>query len=110
MRESSLVLSDSGGIQEEAATLGVPLLVLRDKTERPEAIASGNIELVGTDPDRIVEAVRRRLSAPSPSPSLAFGDGRAGERIAAIIAGWLAHQDLISSAGDFPEPVRRANA
>ena len=110
MRESSLVLSDSGGIQEEAATLGVPMLVLRDKTERPEAIASGNIELVGTDPERIVKAVRRRLSAPSPVPSLPFGDGRAGERIAAIIAGWLAHRDEISRAGDFPEAARRANA
>lgn len=110
MRKSSLVLSDSGGIQEEAATLGVPLLVLREKTERPEAIASGNIELVGTDPERIVTAVRRRLSSASPSPSLPFGDGRAGERIAAIIADWLAHKDRITGAGDFPEPAWRANA
>jgi UDP-N-acetylglucosamine 2-epimerase (non-hydrolysing) len=110
MRESSLVLSDSGGMQEEAATLGVPLLVLRDKTERPEAIASGNIELVGTDPERIVKAVRRRLARSSPVPSLPFGDGRAGQRIAAIIAGWLAHKDRISEPGDFREPAMRANA
>lgn len=87
---SDLVLSDSGGIQEEAAALGVPLLVLREKTERPEAIASGNVELVGTDPDRILSAVRRKLSSGSSvQPSLPFGDGRAGERIAMIIKEWL---------------------
>jgi UDP-N-acetylglucosamine 2-epimerase (non-hydrolysing) len=91
MLRSDLVLSDSGGIQEEATALGVPLLVLRRTTERPEAIASGNVELVGTEPNRIVAAVRRRLSHRQDTPaSLPFGDGRAGERIAAIIEGWLA--------------------
>lgn len=90
MLGADLVLSDSGGIQEEATALGVPLLVLRDKTERPEAIACGNIELVGTDPGRIVAAVRRRLDrCGAAAPTLPFGDGRAGERIAAIIAEWL---------------------
>lgn len=90
MLRSDLVLSDSGGMQEEAAALGVPLLVLREKTERPEAIACGNVELVGTEPERIVSAVRRRLNgAPATAPALPFGDGRAGERIAAIIQEWL---------------------
>lgn len=98
---ASLVLSDSGGMQEEAAALGVPLLVLRERSERPEAIASGNIELVGTDPERIVEAVRRRLGSPcAPTASLPFGDGRAGERIAAIVEEWLAEKagELVSPA------------
>ncbi len=51
MRDSDLILSDSGGMQEEAPVLGVPLLILRDRTERPEGIASGNLKLVGRDPD-----------------------------------------------------------
>jgi len=92
MLESDLVLSDSGGMQEEAAALGIPLLVLRQKTERPEAIACGNVELVGTDPQRIASAVRRGLNGGGnmPRPSLSLGDGRASQRIAAIIKEWLA--------------------
>ena len=90
MLQADLVLSDSGGIQEEATTLGIPLLVLRRTTERPEAIATGNVELVGTETDRIVRAVRRRLARKASVPaSRPFGDGRAGERIAAIIEEWL---------------------
>ena len=87
MRRADLVLSDSGGIQEEAPALGVPLLVLRDKTERPEGLASGSMELVGTDPERIVEAVTRlrrdraALRAMA-RPCLPFGDGRAAPLIA----------------------------
>ncbi|MCL6740985.1 UDP-N-acetylglucosamine 2-epimerase (non-hydrolyzing) [Sphingomonas sp. RB56-2] len=87
MRRADLVLSDSGGIQEEAPALGVPLLVLRDKTERPEGLTSGSMELVGTDPERIVEAVMRlrrdraALRAMA-RPCLPFGDGRAAPRIA----------------------------
>ena len=99
MLGADLVLSDSGGIQEEATALGVSLLVLRDKTERPEAIACGNVELVGTDHDRIVAAVRRRLnSGSSAGPSLPFGDGRASERIAAIIGEWLGERAARSEA------------
>ena len=93
MLECDLVLSDSGGLQEEAAALGVPLLVLRDRTERPEAIACGNIDLVGTDSERIVSAVRRRLNGCRPAPALPFGDGHAGERIAGIIEAWLRQRD-----------------
>jgi UDP-N-acetylglucosamine 2-epimerase (non-hydrolysing) len=92
MLDSDLVLSDSGGMQEEAAALGIPLLVLRQKTERPEAIACGNVELVGTDPKRIASAVRRGLNSDGnvPRPSLSLGDGLASQRIAAIIEEWLA--------------------
>jgi len=91
MLASDLILSDSGGMQEEAAALGVPLLVLRDRTERPEAIACGSIELVGTRPETVVRAVRRWLgSPPATASAMPFGDGRAGERIAEIVEGWLA--------------------
>jgi len=97
MFRSDLLLSDSGGIQEEATALGVPLLVLRRTTERPEAIAGGNVELVGTDRARIVGAVRRRLARKSQGgASLPFGDGKAGQRIAAIIAEWLAAREALS--------------
>ena len=81
MRGATLVLSDSGGIQEEAPALGVPLLVLRDKTERPEAIDSGSSRLVGTATRRIVEEVERLLDdqdalAAMSRRSFPYGDGR----------------------------------
>ena len=95
MRDATLILSDSGGMQEEAPALGVPLLVLREKTERPEGIATGNCRLVGTDRDSIVRETKRLLSDP---PALAamsqkafpYGDGHAAKRIAATIDQWLA--------------------
>jgi UDP-N-acetylglucosamine 2-epimerase (non-hydrolysing) len=95
MRMCDLILSDSGGIQEEAPALGVPLLVMRDKTERPEGIETGNTFLVGCDRDVIVGTVQALLSDPSrlaamARPALPFGDGRAAPRIAAIIERWLA--------------------
>ena len=88
MRRVDLVLSDSGGMQEEAPALGVPLLVLRDKTERPEGIAAGSMQLVGTDAARIVDAVTRLTKNPAElrrmsRPCLPFGDGRSAERITA---------------------------
>jgi UDP-N-acetylglucosamine 2-epimerase (non-hydrolysing) len=94
MRQADLILSDSGGMQEEAPALGVPLLVLRDKTERPEGIASGNMLLVGTDTDRIVGETTRLLSdvaayAAMARPAFPYGDGRAAPRIATVIADWL---------------------
>lgn len=87
MREADLLLSDSGGMQEEAPALGVPLLVLRDKTERPEGLAHGTMKLVGTDPARIVAAVEelranRAALAEMKRACLPFGDGRAAPRIA----------------------------
>lgn len=99
MRRADLVLSDSGGMQEEAPALGVPLLVLRDKTERPEALATGSIELVGTDPDRIIAAVERlrwdrtALKAMS-RPALPFGDGNSAPRIAAHCLALLEDQAI----------------
>ena len=88
------MLTDSGGIQEEAPALGKPLLILRDKTERPEAIASGNALLVGTSAEAIVAQTRWLLGDPTARASMSrrafpFGDGRAAPRIAAVIAGWL---------------------
>ncbi len=94
MRDCDLMLSDSGGVQEEAPALGVPLLVLREKTERPEALWSGNMRLVGTDTRQILATVRSLLSDPvalaaMAEPCLPYGDGRAGNRIAALIEQWL---------------------
>lgn len=88
------ILTDSGGLQEEAPALGKPVLVLRNVTERPEALASGNLELVGTDPDRIFFAVAGLLADPEryarmARPAFPFGDGRASERIAAAVGEWL---------------------
>lgn len=82
-----LVLTDSGGIQEEAPALGKPTLVLRDKTERPEAVAAGAARIVGTDPGRIAREAGRLLDSPTAYSRMArvrnpFGDGRAGVRIA----------------------------
>jgi UDP-N-acetylglucosamine 2-epimerase (non-hydrolysing) len=94
IRDADLVMSDSGGIQEEAPTLGTPLLVLREKTERPEGIADGSARLVGTSKDRIVAEARRLLDQPLERArmsrrSFPYGDGRAGPRIAAIVEEWL---------------------
>jgi UDP-N-acetylglucosamine 2-epimerase (non-hydrolysing) len=88
---AELVLTDSGGIQEEAATLGKPLLVLREVTERPEIVAAGAGLLVGTDARRIEAEGHRLLADPAARaafrPRDLFGDGRAAERIAADLAG-----------------------
>ncbi|WP_114226774.1 MULTISPECIES: non-hydrolyzing UDP-N-acetylglucosamine 2-epimerase [Sphingomonas] len=94
MRQSTIILSDSGGVQEEAPALGVPLLVLRSKTERPEGIRSGNSRLVGTDTKLIVDEVERLLGdadahAEMALPALPFGDGHAAERIADASLDWL---------------------
>lgn len=92
LRRAALVLTDSGGIQEEAPTFGVPVLVLRNVTERPEGIAAGVAELVGTDRARILArslaALERGANAsPPPNP---YGDGQAGVRIADIVVSDLA--------------------
>ena len=99
MRDADLILSDSGGIQEEAPALGVPLLVLRDKTERPEGIAAGTSLLVGTDRSRIVAEARRLLGDPAARAAMSrrvypFGDGQAAKRIAAIIADCIEQRSL----------------
>ena len=94
MRDCDLILSDSGGMQEEAPTLGVPLLVLRAKTERPEGIATGNMRLVGTETDSIVRETQRLLADPNAlaamaRPAFPYGDGQAGKRIAETVERWL---------------------
>jgi UDP-N-acetylglucosamine 2-epimerase (non-hydrolysing) len=91
MKSSWLVLTDSGGVQEEAPTLGIPVLVLRNTTERPEAVEHGVARLVGTNPDAIVAATSELLADPALRARLAravnpFGDGRAAVRIADCLA------------------------
>jgi UDP-N-acetylglucosamine 2-epimerase (non-hydrolysing) len=90
MSASWLVLTDSGGVQEEAPALGLPVLVLRDTTERPEAVECGVARLVGTDPDAILTAALRLLEHPDERDRMAkavspFGDGRAAGRIADVL-------------------------
>ena len=85
MRRSTLVLTDSGGIQEEAPSLGKPVLVARDTTERPEAVTAGTVRLVGTDRDAIRDGVLTLLRDPAAYASMAnavnpYGDGLATER------------------------------
>lgn len=87
MTRARLILTDSGGIQEEAPGLGKPVLVMRERTERPEAIEAGTAVLVGTDSNRIVAEVDRLLGDEAAYRAMAvarnpFGDGHAGERIA----------------------------
>jgi UDP-N-acetylglucosamine 2-epimerase (non-hydrolysing) len=97
MRACNILLSDSGGVQEEAPALGIPLLVLRDKTERPEGVASGNMLLVGTDGRRIVENVVKLLDptvrAAMSRPAFPFGDGQSAGRIAGHIAAFLEREE-----------------
>ncbi len=94
MKRACLILTDSGGIQEEAPSLGKPVLVLRNVTERPEGIAAGTLRLVGTDTEHIVEQTGRLLTDPNAYAAMAqasnpYGDGHAAERIVTILEGWL---------------------
>ena len=86
MKRASLVLTDSGGLQEEAPGLGVPVLVMRATTERPEGVAAGTVRLVGTETADIVRAARALLDDPAAYQKMArannpYGDGHAAERI-----------------------------
>lgn len=92
MQRAHVVLTDSGGVQEEAPALGRPVLVMRDVTERPEAVQAGVVALVGTDPARIVAAVAAACARPArPARFLPgaspYGDGRAAARIVAALRG-----------------------
>ncbi len=92
MKHSYLVLTDSGGIQEEAPALGKPVLVLRDVTERPEAVQAGTVKLIGTDQKRIVNEVSFLLENTSEYQRMArainpYGDGRASQRIVDALLG-----------------------
>lgn len=109
MLQADCVLSDSGGMQEECAALGTPLLVLRERTERPEAIACGKMMLVGTEPERIIDSVRNfgraRLGGYQADQCQPYGDGLASERMAAIVADWLQR-----TSGGFREVETRGQA
>lgn len=87
LSRSDIVITDSGGVQEEAVSIGKRVLVLRDTTERPEGIAAGLAELVGTDIDRIVSGVQAARLRPNavPAASGVYGDGHAARRIADVI-------------------------
>lgn len=92
MEKSTIVLTDSGGIQEEAPGLGKPVLVMRDTTERPEALASGTVHLVGTDYDKIFNEVSTLLEDSSAYDKMStavnpYGDGKACSRIVAVLNG-----------------------
>ena len=90
MKRSALILTDSGGIQEEAPSLGVPVLVMRDTTERPEGIEAGVVKLVGTQRSRIVSEAERLLCDPIAHAAMStkvnpYGDGKAAARIVSMI-------------------------
>lgn len=90
MNRAYLLLTDSGGIQEEAPSLGKPVLVMRDTTERPEAVAAGTVELVGTDELRIVATTTKLLDNAQEYQRMSlahnpYGDGRAAHRINKIL-------------------------
>jgi len=94
MRRAYLLITDSGGIQEEGPSLGKPILVLREKTERPEAVTAGTVKLVGTDEDLIVREAAHLLDNPADYERMSrvhnpYGDGRASARIAGLIHSFL---------------------
>ncbi|MGR3807937.1 UDP-N-Acetylglucosamine 2-epimerase [Pasteurella testudinis DSM 23072] len=94
MNRAYLILTDSGGIQEEAPSLGKPVLVMRETTERPEAVQAGTVRLVGTDPQRIITEVELLLHEPAHYQNMAkannpYGDGKACERIITAIKQFL---------------------
>ncbi|NPV28744.1 MAG: UDP-N-acetylglucosamine 2-epimerase (non-hydrolyzing) [Firmicutes bacterium] len=109
MKRAHLVLTDSGGVQEEAPALGKPVLVLREVTERPEAVAAGTARLVGTDRARVEQEVARLLEDEGAYREMAnavnpYGDGRAARR---IVQALLSYFDLAAPPADFkPEPRR----
>ncbi len=97
MMRAHLIVTDSGGVQEEAPAVGVPVLVTRDTTERPEGVEAGTALLIGPDGDRIVTEVKRLLHDQAAYTAMSrahnpFGDGKASERIVSIVDGWFAAQ------------------
>lgn len=97
LKRSTIILTDSGGIQEEAPSLEKPVLVLRETTERPEAVDAGTAILVGTDVGKILTQASRLLDCPEERAKMTqgknpFGDGKASERIAELLAGFRPHR------------------
>lgn len=112
MVRCDLVLTDSGGVQEEAPSLGKPVLVLRDNTERPEGVTAGTARLVGTDPQRIVAEITRLLTDPTAYAAMAhavnpYGDGHAADRTVAAIAQLLGVGRRLAdfAGGEEPSPA-----
>jgi len=96
MDKSTLIITDSGGVQEEAPSLGKPVLVMRDTTERPEAVDAGTVKLVGTDKNKIVNEANNLLDDPVAYQAMShahnpYGDGLAASRI----------RDLLTSSSNF---------
>ena len=94
MKHAAVVLTDSGGVQEEAPGLGKPVLVMRDTTERPEGLEAGTVRLVGAEEEKIVDGVTELLTNPVVYQAMAtahnpYGDGRASQRIAAAVKAWF---------------------
>jgi UDP-N-acetylglucosamine 2-epimerase (non-hydrolysing) len=105
MRSSDLILTDSGGMQEEAPVLGVPLLVMRDTTERPEGVDAGCVRLCGTDPADVEQELLLLLDDPIAAATMAsaqqpYGDGTAARRIAQQLA-----RDLVSPPPSEPRDL-----
>ena len=103
MSRCTIALTDSGGVQEEAPSLGKPVLVMRDTTERPEGVDAGTVRLVGTDPVRIETEIARLLDDEQAYSEMAslenpYGDGHAAERIVAILRQELVNSDQASCA------------
>jgi UDP-N-acetylglucosamine 2-epimerase (non-hydrolysing) len=95
MERAALILTDSGGVQEEAPSLGKPVLVLRETTERPEAVVAGTVKLVGTDKAKIVQEATELLSNAASREVMArimnpYGDGKAAPRITEVCRAFLA--------------------
>ncbi len=95
MKHATLILTDSGGVQEEAPSLGIPTLVLRERTERQEGVEAGTLKLVGTDPDKIFTEAQRLLDVPEAYLEMSgavnpYGDGHAAEK---IVAALLAYEE-----------------
>lgn len=98
MQEADIIVTDSGGVQEEAPALGKPVLVCRDTTERPEAVSCGNAKLVGTQPDKILASLTELMDNPSVYQHMAqarfpYGDGHAATKMVEIIREFEARSD-----------------
>jgi UDP-N-acetylglucosamine 2-epimerase (non-hydrolysing) len=112
MRRAYLILTDSGGVQEEAPSLGVPVLVLRKTTERPEAAEAGLARIIGTDPRAIVEHVEELLEDEQAYRQMTtainpYGDGLASERIVEVLRNWRRGWPLLAEGRSFSLQLRR---
>ena len=111
MQASDIVLTDSGGVQEEAPSLGKPVLVMRETTERPEAVVAGTVKLVGTDEDRIVHEVSALLTDKSAYDAMAkavnpYGDGLASDRCVQSIEHFFGHSTRPADFVPGPERIQ----